>query len=116
RWRVAGLQHRQGSEPRYPDALQGAFEELHSAFEELRAAEEELRHQSDSLATARERVEAERWSYQELFEFAPDAYLMTEANGTIREANRAACALLGMAHGALIGGPLALFVSEDARR
>jgi len=38
-------------------------------------------------------VEAERQRYQDLFEFAPDGYLVTDAQGMI-QANRAAAKLL----------------------
>jgi len=39
---------------------------------------------------ARAQVEAERQLYLDLFESAPDGYLVTDEVGTIREANRAA--------------------------
>jgi PAS domain S-box-containing protein len=116
-WRVAGLE-RHAAEGLAPavELLPAALEELNVAFEELRTAQEELLHQQSELASTRERVEAERQRYQELFDFAPDAYLMTTATGAIREANWAAAALLGMAQDALIGTPLSLFVAEYARR
>src|SRR5262245_36643353 len=111
RWRVAGLERHAG-QALLPanELLPVAFEELNVAFEELHAAQDELLHQQSELASTRERVEAERRRYQELFDFAPDAYLVTTANGTIREANRAAAVLLGMAQSALSGTPLSLFV------
>ena len=117
RWRVAGLERHAG-EAQIPatELLPVAFEELNVAFEELRVAQDELLHQQSDLASARERVEAERRRYQELFEFAPDAYLVTTATGAIREANRAAATLLGTAPNALLGTPLALFVADSARR
>jgi PAS domain S-box-containing protein len=117
RWRVAGLE-RHASEALLPanEVLPAALEELHVAFEELRTAQDELLHQQSELASTRERVEAERRRYQELFDFAPDAYLVTTTTGAIREANCAAATLLGMAQGALLGAPLALFVADYARR
>jgi PAS domain S-box-containing protein len=48
--------------------------------------------------------------YQELFEFAPDGYLVTDAQGVIQEANHAAAALLQTPREFLPGKPLAFFV------
>jgi PAS domain S-box-containing protein len=52
--------------------------------------------------------------YAELFEFAPDAYVVTDPYGSITEANRAAIELLRA--GILPGKPLAVFVPLDQRR
>ena len=116
RWRVAGLERHSIHKLPDPEILASTFEELSVAYEELRVAEEELRHQNESLLTTRERVEAERRRYQELFDFAPDGYLTTTATGTIREANHAAATLLGAPQRSLVGTPLALFVVDYARR
>src|SRR5204863_1681766 len=67
------------------------------------------------LTAAREALETERQRYQELFEFAPDAYLVTDTVGAIREANRGAAELLGIPSGLLLGKSLALFVAAEAR-
>lgn len=53
----------------------------------------EVREQNESLLLAQETLEAERQRYRDLFEWAPDGYLVTDANGVIREANEAALAL-----------------------
>jgi PAS domain S-box-containing protein len=117
RWRVAGLERHVAQTPApATELLPAALAELSVAFEELRTAQDELLYQQSELATTRERVEAERRRYQELFDFAPDAYLVTTATGAIREANRAAAALLNMAQSTLLGTPLALFVADYARR
>jgi DNA-binding response OmpR family regulator len=65
-------------------------EELRRTLEELHVHEEELRQQNDELAGAREAIEVERQRYQELFEFAPDGYVVTDAHGGIQAVNRAA--------------------------
>ncbi|HJZ89861.1 MAG TPA: PAS domain-containing protein, partial [Gemmataceae bacterium] len=72
-----------------------AGEELTVTLEELRITEEELRRQNEELASAQEVILAERQRYQELFNFAPDGYMVTDANGVIHEANLAAADLLG---------------------
>ncbi len=76
--------------------LPQALEELHLSLEELRVAEEEMRVQNEELGYGRERLEAERQRYQDLFDFAPDGYLVTTPDGAILEANRAASRMLGI--------------------
>ncbi len=93
-----------------------ALEELNTAFEELQVAEEELRAQNEELAVAQAAMEAERQRYQELFEFAPDGYLVTDAQGKIQEANLAAARLLNIEQRFLVGKPLLNFVAEPERR
>jgi PAS domain S-box-containing protein len=115
--RVALLRRRADESPlpQY-DLLMQALESLQSTLEELTVAEEESRQQNEELAAAREAVEAERQRYQELFEFAPDGYLMTDAEGIIREANRAAVTLLHTPRRFLVGKPLLLFVAKEESR
>jgi PAS domain S-box-containing protein len=93
-----------------------AGEELHVALDELQTAEEELRRQNLALELARQEAEAERRRYQDLFDFAPDAYLVTDLEGNVLEANRAAARLLGVHARFLAGKPLALFVDPADRR
>jgi PAS domain S-box-containing protein len=91
------------------------LEDLSSAMEELHVAAEELRQQNEELAATRQIVEAERQRYQDLFEFAPDAYLVTDHEGTIQEGNSAAASLLGVRPEFLLGKPLAVFVLDGDR-
>lgn len=92
------------------------FEELKLALEELQVTEEELRHQHEELLVARRAIEVERQRYHDLFEFAPDSYLVTDQNSVIREGNRAAATLFNLEQRFLIGKPLSTFVPEDQRR
>ena len=89
--------------------------ELVTALEELRVAEEELRSQNEELAAGRQALDAERARYRELFDFAPDAYLATDMNGTIREANVAAGKLLAVDSKFLSGKPIQTFFEESSR-
>jgi PAS domain S-box-containing protein len=90
-------------------------ESLYTALEELRVTEEELRVQNEQLAHTQVLIEAERVRYEELFQLAPDAYLVTDADGVIAEANHAAAALLRVSATRLRGKPLVLFVPLPAR-
>ncbi len=82
--------------PRTRGLLPQALEELQSSLEELRVADEEMRVQNEELTRGRLRLEAERHRYQDLFEFAPDGYLVTDLDGVILEANRAASKMLNI--------------------
>jgi PAS domain S-box-containing protein len=95
--------------------LPAALEELSTALEELRVTEEEVRAQTEQLADGRASVEAERDRYRSLFEFAPAAYLVTDTVGVVKQANRRAASLLGVAQHFLVGRPLAMYVASDDR-
>ena len=86
-----------------PGVIQRSIEELQVALEELRVAEEELREQNEHLYAAHEAVALERQRYQDLFEFAPDGYLVTAASGVIQEANHTAAQLLNTPGRFLLG-------------
>jgi PAS domain S-box-containing protein len=90
-------------------------EALGVTMEEMRVAEEELRQQSEELDESRRAIEAERQRYRDLFDFAPDGYLVTDLVGMIREANRATGELLGVSPKYLAGKPLASYVALDER-
>nr|WP_321162500.1 PAS domain S-box protein [Nostoc sp. KVJ3] len=89
---------------------------LRETLEELQVIEEELRQQNEELAIAYETAELERRRYQDLFELAPDAYLVTDVDGTIKEANYVAAALLSVKQSYLVGKPLILFIAEPDRQ
>jgi PAS domain S-box-containing protein len=90
-------------------------EELLAAYEELQVAQEELCEQNDELQAARLQLEAERRRYLELFESAPDGYLVTDPDGQIQAANRQAATLLTVPQESLPGKPLASY-AHDAHR
>lgn len=114
--RIAELQRRSGTD-RAPEGglLPEVLAELDVAIEELSVTGEELRDQTDELTATRRALEAERQRYQELFEAAPVAYLVTDPMARVGEANRAAAALLGVAQGFLAGKPLAAYVDGTDR-
>jgi two-component system, cell cycle sensor histidine kinase and response regulator CckA len=95
-----------------PELLPAAMAETASSLEELSVLVEELKQQNQELIATRYLVEAERQRYQDLFEFAPDAYLVTDINGLIQEANLAAAQLLNVRPSYLLGKPLSVFVDS----
>ena len=96
--------------------LDVAFETMNSTIEELRVAEEEMRQQNEALAAAHDVVATWRHHYEDLFESAPEAYLVTDTDGVIQEANQAAVVLLGLSKRFLRGKPFATFVPDDERQ
>lgn len=114
RQRLADLEPRAKELVGQPEVLTIAtLAELVAALEELEVAAEEVRRQNEALVAARQAVEAGRQRYRELFEFAPDGYLVTDTQGVIQEANRAAAALLNVTSHALVGTPLAAFLTPS---
>lgn len=93
--------------------LREAVEDFSVVLDELRTASEKLHQQNEELVIARQLADMERQRYVELFDFAPEGYLMTDPEGVIREANRAASTLFSVPQGFLIGKPLAVFVKEE---
>lgn len=92
--------------------LREACEELHITLEELSVAQAELLQQNQELMLTREAVEIQRQRYVELFELAPDGYLVTDVNGKIQEANRAAALMLNIESRFLVGKPLTIFIAQ----
>jgi PAS domain S-box-containing protein len=85
-------------------------------LETLSVLLEDLNRQCQELITDRQELESHCQCYQELFEFAPDAYLVTDSLGMIQLANQAASVLLNVSHESLIGKPLVIFIAEADRQ
>ncbi len=93
-----------------------AFKELGIVSEELQVALEELQQQNEELRSAQIALEVQYQRYQELFEFAPNAYFVTDEQGTIQEANCAAENIFNVSRHFLIGKPLILFIAPEKRQ
>jgi PAS domain S-box-containing protein len=92
-----------------------AIAQLAYAVEELDVAMEELRLQNEALSVTRHQLEIERQRYQELFNLAPEAYIVTDEQAIIQEANYAAGSLLNMRRKNLIKKPLDIFIPLQKR-
>ena len=90
-------------------------EELQRAVGSLCLAEEELRQQNEQLLAAQLALEDERRRYQELFEFAPCGYIVTDPLGIIQEMNRRAELLLDHRRELLRCKPLSVLLPKEAR-
>ncbi|HEY8908795.1 MAG TPA: PAS domain S-box protein [Desulfosporosinus sp.] len=87
--------------------------ELNTALHELQSTAVELLEQNEEMAASRQTLEDERRRYQELFEFSPDGYLVTDTEGIMLAANSAAIDLFNVSKSLLIGKPLAMFVHSE---
>ncbi|YAF94273.1 MAG: PAS domain-containing protein [Nodularia sp. CChRGM 3473] len=99
-----------------PELLPQAFKELYNTSKMVQLAAEELYQQNEELIQTRNLLETERQHYQDLFEFAPDGYLVTNAEGIIKEANLAAAKLLNVSRQLLVGKPIVNFVRLEERQ
>lgn len=104
------------AEPVPPSATDFTPARVVELVEQLRNDEAALRQREkqadDSLAVAHDL----RLRYKELFDFAPDAYLVTDPSGLILETNHAASQLLGARKEFLEQKPLWFFILENCRR
>ncbi|MBE9228179.1 PAS domain S-box protein [Phormidium sp. LEGE 05292] len=96
--------------------LRESLDELSNTLHELQCALEEMHSKNEELAINQMLLESERQRYQELFDFTPHAYLVTDVDGVISEANQAAEKLLSVRFDRLIGKPLIVFLSDTERR
>ncbi len=104
RQRVQDLRERAVERPD-PEELKETLAALDTSLQELLVAGEQLQAQQQAL-------EAERRRYREITDLVgTDACLLTDGDGTIQEANRAAAHLLRAARHDLCGQPLAAFVA-----
>jgi PAS domain S-box-containing protein len=89
------LRQRQEALRKANEELLAAEERLTQQNEELQAAEEELRQQNDELHVSQAALGREKARYLDLFETAPDGYIVTDPQGTIQQVNRVAARLFG---------------------
>jgi PAS domain S-box-containing protein len=88
------------------------YDHRHTVNERISSLTE--RSATPSEATV-ENLRLERQRYLELFELAPDAYLVTNLAGIIGEANQSASRLFGVAPDLLTGKALAAFIASEDR-
>jgi PAS domain S-box-containing protein len=92
------------------------LEELSAAVEELEVSTEEIHSQNEALGEAKKQLDVESARYRELFDLAPDGYLVTDTAGVILESNQAASELFGTAGQFLRHKPVVVFVDSADRR
>src|SRR5688572_26695107 len=99
----------------FAEDLTDVSREIDGTFPILDTAAEELRVQNEALFAARTELEGTSAVFRDLFEFAPVAYLVTDADTRILYANVAASTLLRCPKNYLVRKPLTCFVSLNER-
>lgn len=93
--------------------LPAIYKELGVASEQLQIAVDELLQKNEELAVTQSQLEAEFQHHHHLFESMLYAYLVTDAEGNILEANRIAAKLFNVPKQFLVNQPLALFIVQQ---
>lgn len=95
------------------ELIDAAFQELDVVLEELRTAQEELESQTQGLMELHRMVQHERRRYQDLFDLAPDGYVVLDRQGIIQSANQAIAVLLKVPQAALVHKPMGVYIAPD---
>ena len=96
----------------HPDVSTLPTEELQMLVHELEVHQIELQMQNEELLRTQRELAESLNRYQDLYDFAPVAYVTLDTKGIVREANLTAVGLLGVERKLLIGKPLSSFVHE----
>jgi putative nucleotidyltransferase with HDIG domain/PAS domain S-box-containing protein len=96
--------------PKRPQ-IQRVMQDISTALQELKAI---VQIEAEQLPSEKAPEAADR-GYRDLFELAPDAYLVTDAQMIIRESNQAAAAMLQVGQALLPGKPLSDFIAAEDR-
>lgn len=102
----------QGMQTPYLAELTATVTQTHA---ELQTTVTDLQRENADLRRAYLEASAERQRYRELFEFAPQGYLVTDLDGTIEDANAAIANLLQVERTLLSGRQFFTFVTEADR-
>ena len=97
-------------------SIKRVLQDISASLGDLQAAVREAESQGmTNRAAAESGLAAADKGYQDLFDLAPDAYLVTDTKAIIAESNQAAVAMLKVERGFLTGKPLTDFVVEADR-
>jgi putative nucleotidyltransferase with HDIG domain/PAS domain S-box-containing protein len=96
--------------------LERVMQDISTALQELKGIVREADLQAEAEQPPAERApDAAASRYRDLFELAPDAYLVTDAQMIIQESNQAAAAMLQVGQAFLPGRPLSDFIVAEDR-
>lgn len=114
--RVDSILQRMQSVSEMPkEVLNELRNEFFALVEELYSATDKLNTSNEALLQTEYQLEKEHQRYQELFYFAPDAYLETDGNGKITALNEAASLLFNLPENDLTGKPFLDLVEQKNR-
>jgi PAS domain S-box-containing protein len=113
-WRVCQLALEEGGSRN--GELRVALAELQEACAEQEQREEALRRRLDEVEALQAATQEQLLHFRELFEYAPDAYLVTDLAGNIRAVNHTATVLFETPAEFLLNKPLPFFIAAKDRR
>lgn len=92
-----------------------AWKEIDITIEDLQVIYEQMQTSLEAVEVVQEELLEQKQHYHDLFLFSPIAYLLTDANGLILDANHAVANLLNVPHLYLVRKPLSVFVAQGDR-
>lgn len=104
-----------GVEPE-ADLLQAALKELDTASKTLEIVTQKLLEQTQKLGNAQARLREQCKRYQDLLEFIPNAYFVSDTQGKILSANLATATLFNLQQRFLLNKPLVCFIPVEERQ
>ncbi|MBD0385878.1 MAG: PAS domain-containing protein [Nostoc sp. C3-bin3] len=104
-----------GVEPE-ADLLQVSLKELDIASKTLDIVTQKLFEQTQKLGNAQAQLREECKRYQDLLEFIPNAYFVSDTQGKILSANIATATLFNLQRRFLINKPLICFIAVEERQ
>jgi two-component system, OmpR family, sensor histidine kinase VicK len=108
------LQRRWDNDGGKSDSLASrALNELEKALEEVRVAQEQLIETRTRLEDVQLELTQQLEKYWQLFDEMPQAYVVTQPDTVILEANQAAAELFNVSQRFLVGKTLSVFVCEN---
>ena len=114
RQQLSVLNQQTGTIP--PAHLAQIMHELSVACEEAHVLSERMSAQQAELQVAKDTLSAERQQYFELFDLAPNGYIVTDYHGLIKQVNLMAANLLNRRQIVLLGKPLVVLIAPTDRQ
>jgi putative nucleotidyltransferase with HDIG domain/PAS domain S-box-containing protein len=98
-----------------PLLIDKLIHDISRSLEALQVAVREADLRTEADLSAARALEAESRQFQDFFEFAPDAYLVTDSQMVIQRSNQMAATMLQMDRDCLKNKPLTLLIAESDR-
>lgn len=95
------------------DTTNMANDDIQHLLHELQVHQIELELQNEELRQTQQQLEVSYDRYVQLFDFAPNGYMICDSYGIIKEANLTLCQLLGIERNQLLGKSLAMFITSE---
>jgi diguanylate cyclase (GGDEF)-like protein/PAS domain S-box-containing protein len=105
--------HSDAPQPNSPSKPKFVEPSIRAVVSQLQLIQEQIERSNTDLAIAHLALAAQQKRYHELFDFAPDGYLVTDPTGMIYEANLALAQLLQSDQSDILGESFHIFVTPS---